>query len=242
MWAAFPVFRARSEAGRRSRSATPIAHISTGLPGKFAAACDSRGSGVGAPRCTKRRDNAHRIEVLEVLYRWHPWFGRVVHIHEVIEQRAGGVLHCSPDGDASRRWLELPKWMFDRATCLAIRMAASPRVDTAALIALKTCLADALGAGLCPLPNASASGAGRSSCNQNQGAAGATQVPPSTQGSTRRQAIRSFRSARREAPDPAIQVATAAGGDPADGHRADGAPPRRPPAPRSPAQLDGKAR
>jgi hypothetical protein len=197
-----------------------------------------------AAGCTKRQDNAHKIEVLEVLYPWHPWFGRVVHIHEVIEQRAGGVLHCSPDGDASRRWLELPKWMFDRATCLAIRMAASPRVDTAALIALKTSLADALGAGLCggPLPNASASGAGRSSCNQNQGAARETQVPASTQGSTRRQAVRSFRSARREAPDPAVRVATAAGGDPADGHRADGAPPRRPPTPRSPAQLDGKAR
>src|SRR5438309_9872573 len=112
--------------------------------------------------CTRRRDNAHKIEELEVLYQWHPWFGRVVHVHEVIEQRAGGVLHCSADGDASRRWLELPQWMFDRAACLAIRMAASPRVDTAALIALKTCLADASGAGLCgdPLSNASASGAG----------------------------------------------------------------------------------
>ena len=117
-----------------------------------------------ADGCTKRRDNAHKIEELEVLYPWHPWFGRVIHIHEVIEQRAGGVLHCSLDGDASRRWLELPKWMFDRATCLAIRLAVSPRVDTAALIALKACLGDALGIGLCggPLPNASGSGAGRS--------------------------------------------------------------------------------
>ena len=72
--------------------------------------------------------------------------------------------------------------MFDRAACLAIRMAASPRVDTAALITLKTCLADASGTGLCggPLSNASASGAGRSSCNLNQGAARATQVPPPT--------------------------------------------------------------
>jgi hypothetical protein len=97
-------------------------------------------------------------------------FGRVVHVHEVIEQRAGGVLHCSPDGDASRRWLELPQWMFDRATCLAIRMAASPRVDTAALIALRTCLADASDAGLCggPLSKTSASGAGRNSCNQSR--------------------------------------------------------------------------
>ena len=168
----------------------------------------------------------------------------MVHAHEVIEQRAGDVLHCSPDGDASRRWLELPQWMFDRAACLAIRMAASPRVDTAALITLKTCLADASGTGLCggPLSNASASGAGRSSCNQNQGAARATQVPTSTQPSGRRQAVRSIRSARREAPDPGVRVAAAAGGDPPDGHRADGAPTRQPPTPRSRAQLDRKAR
>src|SRR5215470_19069179 len=118
-----------------------------------------RAQGAYAPGCTRRRDNAHKIEELEVLYLWHPWFGRVVHVHEVIEQRAGGVLRCSPDGDASRRWLELPQWMFDRAACLAIGMAASPRVDTAALITLKTCLADASGTGLCgPLSNASASG------------------------------------------------------------------------------------
>src|SRR3984893_7871021 len=240
----FPAFRARSGGGKRSRSAKPIVHISTDLPGKFAAACDSRGYGAGAPHCTKRRDNAHKIEELEVLYPWHPWFGRVVHVHEVIEQRAGGVLHCSPDGDASRRWLELPQWMFDRAACLAIRMAASPRVDTTALIALKTCLADASDAGLCggPLSNASASGAGRNSCDQNQGAARATQVPTSTQPSDRRQAVRSIRSTRREAPDPGVRVAAAAGGDPPDGHRADGAPTRQPPTPRSRAQLDRKAR
>ena len=200
--------------------------------------------GACAPHCTRRRDNAHKIEELEVLYQWHPWFGRVVHVHEVIEQRAGGVLRCSPDGDASRRWLELPQWMFDRAACLAIRMAASPRVDTAALITLKTCLADASGTGLCggPLSNASASGAGRSSCNLNQGAARATQVPPPTQPSSRRQAVRSFRSARLEAPNPGVGVATAAGEDPRDGDRSDGAPPHRPPRPRSRAQLDGKAR
>src|SRR5215467_5152761 len=108
-----------------------------------------RAQGACAPGCTRRRDNAHKIEELEVLYQWHPWFGRVVHVHEVIEQRASGVLRCSPDGDASRRWLELPQWMFDRAACLAIGMAASPRADTAALITLKTCLADASGTGLC---------------------------------------------------------------------------------------------
>jgi hypothetical protein len=111
----------------------------------------NRGSNENAWYCSKRGDNAHKIEELEVVYPWHPCFGRVVHIHDVIEQRASGVFHCSLD-DISRRWLELPKWMFDRATCLVIRMAASPRIDTAALIALKTCLADALGAGLCRAP------------------------------------------------------------------------------------------
>ena len=212
--------------------------------GKPRSACASRAPDAAAADYTRRRDNAHKIEELEVLYQWHPWFGRVVHVHEVIEQRAGGVLRCSPDGDASRRWLELPQWMFDRAACLAIRMAASPRVDTAALITLKTCLADASGTGLCggPLSNASASGAGKSSCNLNQGAARATQVPPPTQPSSRRQSVRSFRSARLEAPDPGVRVATAAGEDPRDGDRADGAPPHRPPTPRSRAPLDGKAR
>src|SRR6516164_11759980 len=44
--------------GKRSRSAMPIVHISTGLPRKFAAACGSRGSDAVAPRCrsvAKRR-------------------------------------------------------------------------------------------------------------------------------------------------------------------------------------------
>jgi hypothetical protein len=98
---------------------------------------------------TRRRDNAHKIEEREVLYPWHPWFGRVVHVREVIEKQAGGVLNCSLDGSASARWLELPKWMFDRAACLSIRMEVSPRVDSAALTALKTCLVDASGAGSC---------------------------------------------------------------------------------------------
>ena len=176
---------------RQERSASAFCRSTSGPDGAVA-------------RCTKRRDNAHKIEELEVFYPWHPWFGRVVHVHEVIEQRAGGVLRCSLDGDGSGRWLELPQWMFDRAACLTIRMAASPRVDAAALIALKTCLANGSGADLCggPLSNASAPGAGRNSCNQNQGAARATQVPPPTQPSSRRQAVRSIRSAGREAPDP----------------------------------------
>ena len=206
-------------------------------------AFERQGSNAGACDCTRRRDNAHKIDEREVLYPWHPWFGRVVHVRGVIEKRAGGILHCSMDGGASGRWLELPQWMFDRAACLSMCMEVSPRVDSAALTALKTCLVDASGAGLCgsPLSNASDSGAGKSSCNQNRRAAHATQAPPSTRPSSGRRAVRSLRSAGREAPDPGTGVATAAGGDPRDSDQADGAPARRPRTRRSSAQLGGKA-
>jgi hypothetical protein len=31
-------------------------------------------------------------EAFEVLYRWHPWFGQSVYIHEVIERGDGAIL------------------------------------------------------------------------------------------------------------------------------------------------------
>src|SRR5215831_8497331 len=94
---------------------------------------------------TTRRSNAHRIEIAEereVLYRWHPWAGWVVRIHEAVEKISGTVLRCS-SGGATERWLELPAWMFDRATCVATRVAPDPVVEFAALAALQELLAAA---------------------------------------------------------------------------------------------------
>ena len=54
---ASPASRASSESGEM----LAFAHISTGLPGKFAAACDSRGSGAGAPRCRSRARHPCRV-------------------------------------------------------------------------------------------------------------------------------------------------------------------------------------
>ena len=85
---------------------------------------------------TSRRRNAHRIEEREVLYRFHPWAGCVVHVHEAIERASGDMVRCSRDGDASGRWLELPVWMLDRASCTLIELVAAPRVDLAAVGAL----------------------------------------------------------------------------------------------------------
>jgi hypothetical protein len=52
----------------------------------------SPGGNAGERYYTKRRDNAHKIEELEVLYPWHPWFGRVVHVHEALRRESGALL------------------------------------------------------------------------------------------------------------------------------------------------------
>src|ERR1700681_2778207 len=108
--------------------------------------CCRQGSNGVAVRCTTRRQNAHRTEERKVLYPWHPWAGCIVHIHEVIEKAAGDVARCSHDDRASGRLLELPIWMFDRSACAAMRVEAFPRVDIAALQALRLLL-DAMAIG-----------------------------------------------------------------------------------------------
>jgi hypothetical protein len=87
------------------------------------------------PRCTRRCSNAHRTanpDEREVLYPWHPWGGCLVRVHEAIEKADGIVLRCSRDG-ATKRWLELPAWMFDRAVCLPMRITRDPWIQFAAL-------------------------------------------------------------------------------------------------------------
>ena len=106
----------------------------------------SRSKHVAAPCCITRRGNAHRTEIAEereVLYRWHPWAGCVVQVHEAVEKAGRIFLRCSRDIAASERWLELPAWMFDRATCVAIRITSDPVVEFAALVALHELLAEA---------------------------------------------------------------------------------------------------
>jgi hypothetical protein len=36
--------------------------------------------------CTTRQHNAHRTEEREILYPWHPWFGRVVFVDEMVSR------------------------------------------------------------------------------------------------------------------------------------------------------------
>ena len=150
--------------------------------------------------CTTRRQNAHRTEERKVLYAWHPWAECIVHIHEVIEKASGDVARCSHDDGTSGRLLELPIWMFDRSACAPTRVEAFPRVDIAALQALRVVL-DAtairgVAVGLAS-SNARYSGAARVSHDQNRGEVHATPTAASTRPSKRDAAVRLIRHEER---------------------------------------------
>jgi len=74
-----------------------------------------------------------------VFYAWHPWVGCVV--HEVVAKADRTILRCSRGGEVTGPWLELPARMFDRATCLPMRVARYPRVDFVAVSVLSGLLA-----------------------------------------------------------------------------------------------------
>jgi hypothetical protein len=95
---------------------------------RFRSRWSSRGCYGGGSCCTTRRRNAHGTDVREVLYQWHPWTGRQVYIHEVVERAGCDVFRCSIAGSAADRWLEIPAWMFDRAVCGMVRVDGTPRV------------------------------------------------------------------------------------------------------------------
>src|SRR5687768_14721053 len=90
--------------------------------------------------CTTKQHNAHGTEAREVFYPWHPWFGRVVHVHEMVRRGNMPVFWCSPTADRTGRCLEVPSWMFDRAACLHLCLAEAPQVDRAALDNVKMLL------------------------------------------------------------------------------------------------------
>ena len=106
--------------------------------------CRQGSNGVGGD-CTTRFKNAHGTVFRELLYRWHPSFGMRVAIHQVVEKADGVVFRCTLSGSAADRWLEVPAWMFDRATCPhPPRLTASPFVSMDALSTLSDLLLQAL--------------------------------------------------------------------------------------------------
>ena len=82
--------------------------------------CLCRGSHAVGWCCTTGRQNAHGTEERELLYTWHPWAGRKVQIHDVIEKAGNENFRLS--GAISGRGLEVPAWMFDRTICATWRV------------------------------------------------------------------------------------------------------------------------
>src|SRR6266850_5686344 len=93
-----------------------------------------------APRGTSSQSKTHSIESQEVRYRWHPWYGRAVWIHEDLEKHGEGIRRCRSENNVKARPLELPAWMFDEERCRSMEIRSAARVDCKALQRLKELL------------------------------------------------------------------------------------------------------
>ena len=96
--------------------------------------------------CITQLPNTHKFDKKKILYEFHPWFGRDLSVQGVVEKGMGAV-RCTLQGDVQARALEVPRWMFDRLTCLSVRLRRRPQVDLAALDALQSLLAEVSGSG-----------------------------------------------------------------------------------------------
>jgi hypothetical protein len=81
-------------------------------------------------------------EELEMLYPWHPWFGRQIYVHAVFEHADARIFACAIDSQQTARCLNVPAWMFDRAACVRMLRAETPQVELSALVRLKALLAE----------------------------------------------------------------------------------------------------
>jgi hypothetical protein len=100
--------------------------------------------GAFGPRCTTKLKNAHRTEFRELLYRFHPWSGLPIAIHEAIDKPDGVLFRSDIVDSDSDRWREIPAWMFDRSACAKVRLVATdPHADMSALVALASLLPSA---------------------------------------------------------------------------------------------------
>ena len=79
-----------------------------------------------------------------VAYAWHPWAGRLVRVHEVIERTTGTSARCGLVDAAVDRVQEIPVWMLDAAVCRSMRAATEPVAAVSALLTLRSLLSEAM--------------------------------------------------------------------------------------------------
>ena len=106
---------------------------------------DSPTRRAGAPCCTTSHHKTHDTAVgaeVAVVYVWHPWAGRRVCLHEVIERATGLAARCSLVDAPFMRHQEIPVWMLDPVACRTVRATQQPVAAWSALTTLHALLAD----------------------------------------------------------------------------------------------------
>ena len=106
-----------------------------------------QGRSAGAAGCTTSHHKTHSADAGDetaVLYAWHPWTGRTVRLHEVIERATDTVARCSLVDVPVTRLQEIPVWMLDPVACRTVRAMDQPITTLSALIGLHALFADAV--------------------------------------------------------------------------------------------------
>lgn len=85
--------------------------------------------------------DAHKTCAREVIYRWHPWFGRTVWVQGELRRGGSAVLRCVRDELHWSASLEIPKWMFDAGFCTGMKPDSLAHVSSDALLTLQEFLA-----------------------------------------------------------------------------------------------------
>ena len=109
----------------------------------------SRAPSGGERCCTTLHHKTHntslklaRGDTAKVAYAWHPWFGRLVVVHDLKSRSSGVFARCRPDGAALGALQEIPAWMLDVAVCSTMRATSVPVVSLPALKDLAALLAE----------------------------------------------------------------------------------------------------
>ncbi len=113
---------------------------------RLALACCSRATSAVGWRCTNRLHKTHGTAIggeTTVVYGWHPWSGRSIRLHEVIERTAGASARCSLVDAFVVRVQEFPVWMLDATVCRSTHSATEPVAALGALTALAGLLREA---------------------------------------------------------------------------------------------------
>ncbi len=100
-------------------------------------------NGGGSTISHQKTHNTAAGDEVAVVYAWHPWAGRLVRLHDVIERATGAAARCSLVNATSPRSQEIPVWMLDPVACRSAQATVQPVAALSALTILHALLADA---------------------------------------------------------------------------------------------------